>query len=159
MKTLFNLLTFVWLAATLAAGQTAPAQPSYVALGAGFNSTASPQVIGGAAYLHPLTDDGKTLAYTLATFTNGKPTTVEPGAAHLVLKQGLLSVYALGTAGVAMGADNVGTVISGGGFAMFDLSKWVKSLGVLAGAREMKSTIVDAQPALFFAVTYRLGEN
>jgi len=149
----------VCMAASLAFGQTVPAPPSYVALGAGFNSTASPQMIGGAAYLHPLTDDGKTLAYTLATFTNGKPTTVEPGAAHLVLKQGLLSVYALGTAGVAMGADNVGTVVSGGGFAMFDLSKWVKSLGMLAGARELKSTIVDAQPALFFAVTYKLGGN
>ncbi len=160
MKISFALIVFVCLAAGLAAGQTvAPMQPSYLALGAGFNSTDSPQTIGGAAYLHPMTDDGKTLAYTLATFTAGKPTTVEPGAAQRVFRQGPLAVYALGTAGVAMGAENVGSVISGGGFAMFDLSKWVKNLGVLAGAREMKSTIVEAQPSLFFAVTYRLGEN
>ncbi len=156
------IVTFLLLlAVTFAFGQEpqAPMAPSYVAVGAGFASTATQQLMGGAAYLRPVTENGKTLAYTAATFTSTKPNTVEPGAAQQIIKRGPLALYALGTAGVAMGADNVGSIVSGGGFAMFDLSKWLKNVGVLVGAREVKSTITDAQPALFFALTYKLTEE
>ncbi len=155
------VMLLLLMAATFTFGQEAQTQapPSYVAVGAGFASTATQQIIGGAAYLRPITEGGKTLAYTAATFTGNKPNTVEPGAVQQIIKRGPLAVYALGTAGVAMGADNVGSIVSGGGFAMLNLSKWIKNVGVLVGARELKSTITDAQPALFFALTYKLTEE
>lgn len=158
MKNLIAVLFALFLTVTLASGQTS--SPFDIALGAGINSTNDRQPVGAAWYTRPATDGSNNLIVTSATFTAGKPTTVEPGYARVVYKQDLFSVAALGTAGVAMGQENVGSIFGGGGWFHVNLSKWIKQpVGVAFIAQAVKSTIAETQPRLLVAVTYKLGGN
>lgn len=117
----------------------------FVVVGAGVNTPASPQVTGYAAYAKPIGAAG-TFSYSSVALVANKPSTVETGIAQRIISQGPFSLYGLGTAGAAVGGDNVGAAFSGGGFVSINLDKWLHNCRALVGVKALKTSLSNVTP-------------
>ncbi len=132
-----------------------PAQEptQFVAAGAGINSPSVQQATGFAAYGRAIADG--TYSYTAVQLVAGKASTVETGIARRMLSQGPLSLFALGTAGAAMGEDNFGAAFSGGGVVSVQLPKRISAGRFVFGAKASKTTITgEVKPTFLFGLSW-----
>jgi hypothetical protein len=123
-----------------------PSPSQFAAAGASYNQYNTPQISGWAVYAHNI--GGETYSFSLIDITSKtrNPFTVAAasttGIAQHILDFGAARVFALGTAGISAGGENVGNAFSGGGAAIIPLGRgW----SAVLTARALKSSIAGTQ--------------
>jgi len=150
---------FLLLCVLCASAVNSPAQvqfslpTDFVAAGANYNQYAAPQVSGLLVYAHQIAPGTYSFSAVDLTSKSVRPfvlqTATTTGLARHIRDMGPARVFAVGTAGLAAGGENLGGAFSAGGAAVFPLrAGWC----AIISARVIDTSIADRQYAVGLAI-------
>jgi hypothetical protein len=124
-----------------------------VAAGANYNQYAAPQISGLLVYAHQIAPGTYSFSAVDLTSKSVRPfilqTATTTGVARHVRDVGSARVFAIGTAGMAAGGENLGGAFSAGGAAVFPLrGGWC----AMVTARILETSIAERQYAVGLAI-------
>ena len=125
----------------------------FVAAGANYNQYAAPQVSGLLIYAHQIAPGTYSFSAVDLTSKSVRPFVLQSatttGLARHIRDMGPARVFAVGTAGLAAGGENLGGAFSAGGAAVFPLrAGWC----AIISARVIDTSIADRQYAVGLAI-------